>query len=301
MSHQGASQPEGQAASPKVAIVTDSVAQVPEDLARRLNVSVVPFPVILDNQVMRDGVDLAADELYRRMREERAMPSTSHPSVGEYVEAFRRPLAAGAMGVLHIGLAQSVSAAIVTATKAAEMVRAEFPDKAVEVFDSGIVTIAQGFIVMEAATLAAQGASMAEVKARAEHVRARVGFVASLDTLEYLARGGRIGRVSSMLGSLLRVKPIVTVNAKQGVIPLARARGNHASLTLMVEHALKVTGRHRVIRLGIMQAAAPERAAQLREMAEEALRPAEVYLTDLTPVMGAHAGPGVVGLAYQWE
>jgi DegV family protein with EDD domain len=288
-------------ASTRVAIVTDSVAQVPDEAVRRLGITVVPFPVILNGNSLRDGVDITADELYRRMRQEKAVPSTSHPSIGEFAEAFRARLNEGAEAVLYIGLGVSVSGATTTAAEAADLVQGEFPDRAVQAMDSQTVTIAEGFVVMEAAERAAQNATLEDVIACVQETRQKVGFVASLDTLEYLARGGRVGRVASMMGNLLSVKPIVSVNAEEGVIPVGRTRGNHAALEFMVEYAVSHTSGKQVVRLGVMQADAQERAAELQQMAEAALHPREVYLTTLTPVMGAHAGPGVIGLAYQWE
>jgi DegV family protein with EDD domain len=285
----------------RVAIVTDSVAQVPPEVVRRLAITVVPFPVILDGTSLRDGVDITAEDLYRRMRQEKAVPSTSHPSIGEFADAFRARLKEGAEAVVYIGLGASVSGATPTAAEAAEVVRGEFPGRAVQAMDSQTVTIAEGFVVMDAAERAAQNASLEEVIACVEETRQKVGFVASLDTLEYLARGGRVGRVASMMGNLLSVKPIVSVDAKEGVIPVGRTRGNHAALEFMVEYAASRAAGRPVARLGVMQADAQERAAELQQMAEAALHPREVYLTTLTPVMGAHAGPGIVGLAYQWE
>ncbi len=183
-------------------MVTDGVAQVPSAKAQDLGIAVIPVPIMFAGRVCRDGVNLTAAEVYRRMREEKALPTISHPSVGEGVENLRRCLQHGARAVLYVGLLGPLSDALKLAMDAVKLLRAEFPDRTIVVLDTKTAAIAQRFIAMEAARAAASGASLEEVIKRAPEARRYVGFAATLETLEYLAREGRIGRAARLLGTL---------------------------------------------------------------------------------------------------
>jgi len=215
--------------------VTDSVAQVPAEVARELDISVIPFTVSIDRQPYLDGIDLAPHELYRRMRLENIMPTTAAPSLGQYLQAFEACLRAGAQTVLYVALSSKLSSGYSTACHAAKMVQEEFPDRIVEVMDSQLATISQGFVAMTAARAAKQGKPLAEVKQVAEDAEQRVGFAATLETLEYLARGGRIGKAAFMLGNLIKIKPILTLQEGE-VTPVSRARGENHALQAIVDY-----------------------------------------------------------------
>ena len=165
-----------------VAIVTDSVAQVPAEVARQLDITVIPFTVSIDGQPYLDGIDLAPKELYRRMRLENIMPTTTAPSLGQYQQAFEACLHAGAQAVLYVALSSKLSGGYSTACQAANIVKEEFPDRIIEVLDSQLATISQGFVAMAAARAAAQGKPLAEVRRAAEEANRRTGFAATLET-----------------------------------------------------------------------------------------------------------------------
>ena len=285
----------------RVTVVTDSVAQVPKDIAEQLDIHVIPYILILEGKQFQDGVDLAPQILYKRMRDEALDVKTSAPSVGHYYEAFLDLARAGSQSVLHVCLSSNLSAAFSSANAAARLVRQEFPDCEIWVVDSKMATASQGFIAIEAARLALDGATLNQVAARAIDVRDKVGFVATLETLEYLRRGGRIGKAAFTLGSLVNVKPILSVDGDGTVIPICRVHGAHKALAKIVECiAEKVAGSH-TLHLAVMEADAYEQAAQLERMAVEKLNPDEIFWSTFTPVMGAHAGPGLIGLAYYFE
>jgi DegV family protein with EDD domain len=233
-------------------VVTDSVAQVPPAKERKLGIPTIPFRILIAGREYRDGVSLTAAEVYRRMRAEQALPTPAHPSVGEYAEVFRQCLQRGARGVLYAGLSGALSGSVNAATDAIQMLRTEFPDQTIVVLDTKTAAIPQGFIAMEAARAAALGASLEEVRNRAEGARRRVGFAAILDTLEYLARGGRIGRSASLMGSLLQVKPVVTIETDGIVAPVARPRGNHAALEFIVNFVRERTVGSTELHLAVM-------------------------------------------------
>lgn len=283
-----------------VAIVADSVAQVPAEIARQLDITVIPFTVNIDGQWYLDGIDLAPQELYRRMRLENVMPTTTAPSLGQYQQAFEACLHAGAQAVLCVALSSKLSGGYSTACQAAKIVQEEFPDRIVEVLDSRQATISQGFVVMAAARAAAQGKPLAEVRRAAEEAKRRVGFAATLETLEYLARGGRIGKAAYMLGNLIKINPILTIEEGE-VTPVSRVRGENHALQAIVDYVAQQVKDHRVLHLAIMEAAAPKQAARLRELTLQKLRPTELFHSEFTPVMGVHTGPGLVGLGYYYE
>ncbi len=280
-----------------VAVVTDSVAQVPAEVAKELDISVIPFTVSIDQQAYLDGIDLAPQELYRRMRIENILPTTTAASLGQYQQAFESRLSAGAQAVLYVGLSSKLSSGYNTACYAAKMVREEFPDRIIEVMDSQLVTISQGFVAMAAARAAAGGRSLFEVMQVAREASQRAGLVATLETLEYLARGGRIGKAAYMLGSLIQISPILTLDDGE-VKPLSRVRGENHALQAIVDYVARQVEGSRVLHLAVMEADAPEKAARLQELALQQLRPAEIFHSEFPPVLGVHTGPGLVGLGY---
>lgn len=283
-----------------VAVVTDSVAQVPAEVARELDISVIPFTVSIDRQPYLDGIDLAPHELYRRMRLENIMPTTAAPSLGQYLQAFEACLRAGAQTVLYVALSSKLSSGYSTACHAAKMVQEEFPDRIVEVMDSQLATISQGFVAMTAARAAKQGKPLAEVKQVAEDAEQRVGLAVMLETLEYLARGGRIGKAAFMLGNLIKINPILSIKDGE-VTPISRARGENHALPAIVEYVAQQAEGNRKLHLAIVDADAPEQAARLEELALQKLQPTQIFHTEFTPVIGVHTGPGVVGLGYYYE
>ena len=285
---------------PNVTIVTDSVAQVPEEIARQLGITVIPFTININGQSFLDGVDLKPSDLYRRMRLEKITPTTAAASIGQYQRAYENCLQAGAQAVLCVVLSNKLSSGYSVANLAAEKVRDEFPDRQIVVLDSQQATIAQGFVAIAAAQAAAEGKTLPEVRRTAEEAMRRVGFAATLETLEYLARGGRIGKAAFMLGSLIKIKPILTI-VNGEVTPMGRVRDeNHALQAILDIVARGVEGGHN-LHLAIMQADAPEEAKRLQEAALKRFQPTELFHTEFTPVMGVHTGPGLIGLGYYYE
>jgi DegV family protein with EDD domain len=284
-----------------IEIITDSIAQVPSELARELGIHVIPSAIILDGQKYLDGVDLDPEILYQRMRDEKLIVQTTSPTVGQFYQVFQERLQAGAKALLYVGMSSRLSATFSTAEAAANLVLEEYPGRQISLFDSRIATIAQGFIAIQAARLARQGSSPEQVLAYIEKVRQRVGLVATLETLEYLARGGRIGKAAYMLGSLIQICPVVTIDEEGVVVPIARVRGKHEVLEKIVTYTEEQTAGSHNLHIAVMEASAPEAAARLGQLVQERLHPDSLLWTQFTSVMVAHAGPGIVGLAYYYE
>jgi len=277
-----------------IAVVTDSVANLPPQLVEQYGITVVPLLVVFGQDVFRDGVDLSPTEFYRKLRESDRLPTTTTPSIGEFLSAFER-LSRGAQAIVCIHLARQLSTTVETAEEAGRM----FEGVEIHVVDSRSAAMGQGFVVLEAARTAAQGGDVAAVVARAEEIIPRVNVIAALDTLEYLYRGGRIGRAADLIGSALRFKPIISV--ENGVVeglerPRTRDRAVRRILEVMADRV-----RERPVHAAVLQADVPEDAERLRRRIEDRFCCVELFITDLTPVMGTHTGPGVLGVAFWAE
>ncbi len=286
----------------KVAVVTDSVAQVPVETADQLGIQVVPFSVAVDGDVLKDisGVDLS--DLYRRMRHEKDLRlSTSAPSIGEFYQVFKTALDGGAESVVYVGIASRLSHAFSSAVEAARMIHDEMGRQKVFLIDTRLATAAQGFLAVEAARLARNGADPHQILEHILTERRRAGIVAGLGTLEYLARGGRIGKAAYMLGSAVRILPVLALNEKVEVVPVSRKMGYSRVIEDCVRYVGdKVTG-CRSLSLAVMHADAPDWAEKMKALAVEQLHPNEIFITTFTPTMVAHTGPGIIGLAFYWK
>lgn len=283
-----------------VAVVTDSVAQVPDADAERLGVSVVPFSVHIENEKFLDGVDLPPQFLYQRMREEKIVPTTSAPSPADYLDVFWSLLNQGIQAIIHFCLSSKLSSAYNNACKAAKWACEEFPGRSVEVIDTFLAAIPQGFIVMAAAERALEGDSLSEILHFVKKSIPQCGLAATPGTLEYLARGGRIGKAAFLLGSMVKIKPILTL--EEGVVsPIKVVRTEKRALEAIIDYVAKKIQGHKSFQIAILKADDAERALVLRDLVLKKLNPVKIIQTEFTPVMGVHTGPGLVGLAYFYE
>ncbi len=284
-----------------VRVITDSVAQVPEDLAQELEIPVVPFVVTINDTSYEDGIDIKPEVLYQRMRIEKVIPKTSTPSPGRYVQIYRQVIQQGARSILFVALSSNLSGSFNVASSAAEIMREEHPDLFIEVFDSKSAAIAEGYIAIQAAHAARNGMALSGVSQVARDTSKRVGIVVSFDTLEYLALGGRIGKAAYLLGNLIDIKPIITLNNEGSVEPIGKVLGDQKAFEAIVQHVEKMSSGSKQLSLAIMDADSTDRAATLKQLAVERLKPTTTIQTSITPVMGAHTGPGLVGLGYYFE
>lgn len=278
----------------KVIVVTDSTATVPTDLVQTLDIRVVPMVLSLDGQIFYDGKEIGATAVYRWQRESKLLPTTSAPSVGDFLQTYYAA-AQEASGIVSIHMSPKLSATYNTALTASRLVD-EVP---IRVVDSHTAAMGQGFVVIEAARAAAAGADLEGVVARAEEVAARVNLLAILGTLEYLHRGGRIGGAAALLGAMLQIKPVLYL-ADGHVDVFAKPRTQSRAIRIMLERMAQQAGGRR-LHVAILQADVPEEAEALRQQVARQFDCAELYVTELTPVMGAHTGPGVLGVVFYAE
>jgi len=280
---------------PRVVIVTDSSACLPAELVREHGIELVPMSVIFDRRVYRDGIDINPTEFYSRLRKAKKLPTTAHSSPGAHLAVFRRASEI-APNILCITLSAKFSGQYHSAQAAKELAESILPGVAIRVLDSGTAAAAQGLVVLSAAREAGRGSGLAEVTERARQVAAGVRLVAMVDTLDYLVRGGHVPRAAAWASSLFRIKPILTLNDGD-VHPLARIRTAPRAidrmLAILEERAFK-----RPLHVAVMHADALENALALKERIAAAFIPAELFITEFTPVMGAHIGPGLIGVAF---
>lgn len=275
----------------QVAIVTTSIACVPTDLVREYGINIVPNVLIWEGRVFRSGVDLTPTEVYRRLRETKTLPTSSHPSIGEFEEVYLKA-SRMAEGILSIHLPKEMSGIYDTALAAAKLVTSV----PIRVLDCRNVVMAQGFVVLAAARTAVRGAKLAEVLQVAEATIPKVRLLATLGTLEYLWRSGRVPGLAALVGSALQIKPIFTVQDGE-VKVVRRVRTRERALEYMLRSVAREAGRD-AVHVSIFHADALAEAEDFMERIKSHLHCVEACITEFTPVMGAYAGPGVLGVAW---
>ena len=271
------------------AIVLDSTADFPEAPQRFPNWRVVPLYVRFGDESYRDYVELGPTEFYARLRTASVLPTTSQPTPGDFVAAYEE--LGGYERVLSLHIAGSLSGTVESARTAAGMVGADRN----RVFDSVTASAAIAMLGLAIQRRLERGTTDEEIEQFVARYEPKVGLLFTVDTLEFLAKGGRIGRAAAMAGQLLNVKPILTITGGE-VVPLTRVRGNQKAMREFVDRFTESTENGPGLRVGIAHADAPERAEQLVKMVRDLRPQAQIELvTTLGAVVGTHAGPGTVG------
>jgi DegV family protein with EDD domain len=273
-----------------VAVVTDSTACLPADSLERLRISVVPLRVTMGARTAIDGVNVSSAEVSRALRA-KVQVSTSRPAPAEFATRYRELLVAGASHVVSIHLSSALSGTWESATLAAQ----DFAHGVVRVVDSRSTAMGLGFPVLAAAELAAAGGSAAEVQGAATATVDHTRTFFYVDTLEYLRRGGRIGTAAALFGTTLSVKPLLQLVEGQ-IVALEKVRTSTKALARLVELTVRAAGRDPVD-LAVHHVSAAERATTVETQLREQLpRLGVSTISELGPVIGAHLGPGVVGV-----
>jgi len=276
----------------KPAFVTDSTSYLPDELRRRHEIQVIPQVLNWGGETLLDGVDIMPTAFYERLKTADVMPTTSQATIGAFKDLFEPHVRAG-RPILAILVSQKLSGTIQSAQSAKEL----FPGARIEILNSESCAMAMGFQVLAAARAAEAGKSFDEVLAVAEDAKNHTGVVLVVDTLEFLHRGGRIGGAARLLGTALNLKPILEL--QDGVIEAVervrtRSKAQARLLNLLEE---RINGRPN-LRLAVLHAAAEHEARQLLDVAAKRLNPVETVFSEVSPVVGAHVGPGTLGLAY---
>ncbi|MFN2150937.1 MAG: DegV family protein [Anaerolineales bacterium] len=278
----------------KIAIVTDSTAYIPPDLVQKYNLTVTPQVLIWGEETFRDGVDIQPDEFYARLKGDKVMPTTSQVTPITMKTTFEDLIEKG-YDVLGIFLSTKLSGTIQSVVQAKELMGKA--SEKVTFVDSESVAMAMGFQVLAVARAVEDGATMAEAVALAEKAREHTGVYFAVDTLEFLHRGGRIGGAKRFLGTALNVKPVLAVLDGR-VEAVEQIRTKKKALERVLELVMEQTKGKAPIHLSALHAAAEAEAQALLDKASQELEAVESILSTVSPVVGTHAGPGTVGLAY---
>jgi DegV family protein with EDD domain len=275
---------------PGVRVVTDSACDLSDELLAELGIGLVPLRIRFGSEELMDRTELSTKEFWSRCESFAGLPETSAPSPGQFQSAFEAMAADGADGVVCVNLSSKMSATIEAARQAARALEGSFE---VRVVDSLSVTLGEGLVTLEAAQRASRGAGLDEVTEAAERIVGQLKVYGAIDTLENLKRGGRIGGAQALLGSLLSIKPVIQV--VQGVVEEeSKQRTRSRSLRYLAD---KVLAAGPIARLAAVGADAPDMNDFLAML--DGVHPTEKLLVaDMGPVIGTHAGPGTVGVAW---
>jgi DegV family protein with EDD domain len=279
-----------------IAVVTDTCASIPPDLAESLQVEIVPYYLHRGQETLRDLVDISHDEFFQWLPTAEVLPTTANPGPGDYLRAFSKA-AERADTIVTITMTSKGSGAYQSASIAREMAGSQLPDVKIEVLDTLQVAMVHGWAAIEAARAAQAGAELEEVVTAARRVAESGCMILTADTLRYLYMGGRIGRAQHLVGSLLNVKPLIGM--QDGIIvPLGQARTRRRAYAKMLELMRERNPTQAPIKLAITHVAALEQAELLLDMAKRAFDCRETLISQLSPVLGVHSGPGMVGVNF---
>ena len=282
----------------KVAVVTDSTAYIPSELSKGYPIHFVPLQVVWGGETFRDGIDIQPTDFYNRLKTAKVMPTTSQPSPAAFSDLYRNLLEDGYQ-IISIHISSKLSGTLDSATQA----RDNFPGERIELIDSESASMALGFQALTVARAAAQGATLQECRALAEKARQHMGLMFAVNTLEYLRRGGRIGGAAAFLGTALNLKPLLELRNGR-IEAMDKVRTMNKAIDRLLDLFVERVEKHRTIRIAALHANAPDAAQLLLERARERFqngRVQEVVLTEVSAVVGAHTGPGVMGLAFSSE
>lgn len=276
----------------EIAIVTDSLSSVPANFVEQYNIKVVPQVLIWGEEIFLDGVDITPSEFYNRLKTADTIPSTSQATPASFKDVFEPLVAAGIPIITIVG-----SSELTATINSAEQAKATFPHSTIEIVDSLDVAMSLGFQVLAVARAIEEGKSFEEVVAIARTARNYTGVMFVVESLEFLHRGGRIGGASRLLGTALGLKPLLELR-DGNVEPLENVRTKAKARARMLDLIEERVAGQSNIRLAGLHAAAEEEAQELLKEAEKRLHPVETLFTEVSPVIGTHTGPGVVGLAF---
>jgi DegV family protein with EDD domain len=286
-------------ADKSIAVVTDSTACIPDEALDGLDIRTIPLWLIWEDERYRDGVDITPEAFYHRLRERDTIPSTSQPSVGEFV-AFYRRVAKERQTDTIVGafISSKISGTVASAeAAAAEAAAAEASELNVTVIDSFSTSMGLGFVVLAAAREAAAGGSLDRVVAAANDVRQRLTVLFTVDTLEYLHKGGRIGGAKRFLGTLLSIKPLLHLN--DGCVePMCQIRTKQRALSEMLDRAEERLDGKQMAEVAVIDVDSQQEGDIVARQVRERFDVSTVYRAPVSPVIGTHAGPGTTGIGF---
>ena len=281
----------------KVYIVTDSTASIPAELISELEIHWVPYYIHRGQEVLRDLVTIQTESFYNWLPSARELPKTASPGPGDYVNIYRELAEEGAQEIVSIHMTSKGSGAYQAAVVASEMIAESLPNLQVEVIDTLNVSMCHGWMVIEAARSALGGKSFNQIVEQVRSMIPVTRMIQTADTLKYLYMGGRIGKAKHLMGSLLNIKPLISM--EDGiVVPVGQARSRGEAYRSIVRLVEKAIGGKRKIKAAYVHAAAKDEVLKLKGMLEERVTVVESFIAELSPALGVHTGPGTAGLCY---
>jgi DegV family protein with EDD domain len=274
----------------RIRVVTDSACDIPEEIARRLNIDIVSLTIRFGDEEFTDRVDLSPEEFWAKCKASKTLPETAAPSPGAFQAAYERAKSDNCDGVIVLTLSALLSATNQSAALGSEALGDVLP---VRVVDTKAVSMAQGLLVIDVAELAATGADLDQLVTHAESLVPKVGVVAMLDTLEHLIKGGRVGGARALLGQVLSIKPLLEL--KDGVVAEAGRQRTRSKALVAIAEATKTHAPLK--RLALVHGASSE-VATLEKLAADIATENAIIVTDMGPVVGTHGGPGIIGLCW---
>ncbi|GAA3407034.1 DegV family protein [Paenibacillus hodogayensis] len=274
----------------KIRVVTDSTSDIPEPLRKQYGIEMVPLKVHFGTETFYDAVTIQPSQFYEKLPTASALPTTSQPSPADFLDIYKKLSQEPDTAIISIHLSSAMSGTYQSALLAKTLLEA---DDRLAVVDSKSASYGIGLLVVEAAKAAAAGKSVPEVLELVDRLRQDMRIYFLVGTLEYLQKGGRIGKAAALFGSLLNIKPILTIDGQGEVSSVDKVRGTKKAMARIVD-LLKADFGDRPIDLTVAHAGAPEAGAEFSRLLQEHFNIAELTYTDVGPVVGTHAGPGTV-------
>ena len=281
---------------PKVAVLTDSTASIPEPILKELNIRTVAYYIHRGQEVLRDLVTIQRDEFLAWLMTAKTLPTTASPGPGDYFEAYQDLAAEGHAEIISIHMTSKGSGAYQAAAVAQSMMQEQVPAVHVEVIDTRNVSLCQGWMAIEAARAAMAGLTLNDVVAKVRAMIPVTRMVQTADTLKYLYMGGRIGKAAHMVGSLLNIKPLIGMDDGT-IVPLGIARSRGNAYQAMADKVSDAIGKGKV-KVAYVHAGAKQEVEKLKRMVEARVDVAESFIAELSPALAVHSGPGTAGLCY---
>jgi DegV family protein with EDD domain len=280
----------------KIAIVTDSTSDMPKDIAKKFEITVVPLTVIFEKEVfLDDGKEITIDEFYKKIRSVKKLPTTTQPTPKDFIKVYSNILKEYD-SIISIHISKKMSGTI----NSTELAKKELPGKDIEIIDTGYVHFPLGFIALKAGQLAQEGKSKQEILKNISDLQSKVKVLFIPSTLEYLKKGGRIGKAKGLIASILEIKPILTIHDGEVSQFKTTRRWNQAKSELIQSMINIVKNPHNLI-VSIGDSDAKEDAAEMEERIKAEFHPKKIYRVDIGAVVGTHLGPGGIGITFYEE
>ena len=279
-----------------IGILTDTTASIPRRLIEALQIEVVPYYVQRGLETLRDGVDVRPAEFAEWLSHANRLPTTSNPAPGDYLKGFCN-LVGRASGIIALTMTSRGSGAFQSCRAAIDLLRERTPDLQVEVIDTLQVAMSQGWAAIEGARAAMRGLGFEDVRRRASEVARRGMMIQTADSLRYLHMGGRIGKAQHLLGSMLNIKPLIGMKDGE-IVALGTARSRLKAYRRMVDLMQQRVGEGAAIRVAFTHVGAQEGLERLQALVKDRFQCVETIVTELSPALAVHSGPGTVGVSF---